>query len=140
MDLTIGGDDSTIHTVRSFVEEFNIALSPVTCHVCRHVMTNHTIDDYCCVCCSPTHIDTTCHSCPGNVNRCAMVVACCDDHMLFVCVQCLGARSIIQILGVYRNTLQRAGITRHPNALPLGDPPIPITVEVDDSEAGGSTD
>ena len=45
-DLTTGADDSTIHTVMPFMEEFNPDGHPMRCHVCNHMMHNTTIDDY----------------------------------------------------------------------------------------------
>ena len=53
-DLTTGADDSTIHTVMPFMEEFNPDGHPMMCHVCNHWMHNSTIDDYCGACCLPT--------------------------------------------------------------------------------------
>ena len=138
IDLTVG-DDNTIHTVPSFQEEVPHATGAVPCHVCHHVIMNGNIDDYCGVCCRPTHVDTTCYECleqhPGrDINSCAMVISCCDEHIQAVCVQCLARTSSEEILAVYRNMLRRAGITRHPNAVALGFGPIPISLELDDSE------
>ena len=137
-DLTTGADDSTIHTVMPFMEEFNPDGRPMMCHVCNHWMHNSTIDDYCGVCCLPTHVDTICMECiaqhNNEVNRCAMVLPCCDDHRQTVCVHCLRTTSSIEILGVYRNTLRGAGITRHPNAVALDFGPIHISLELDHSD------
>ena len=114
----------------------------VPCHVCNYVVFNHTTDEYCGVCCAPTHVDSLCRECiweHGNdINQCAMVIPCCGDHRQMVCVQCLDVRSTTQILGVCRNTLRRAGITRHPNAMPLDFGPIPMSLGSDGSEGGES--
>ena len=120
LDLTTEGGAN--HTAEMFMDQVHRV--GVRCHVCEHETPLTSVDDYCGVCTQPTHVCTSCMRCMqfyGNtLNHCAMEIRCCDDHAVIVCSQCMwGIGAAMQILGVCRNTLRRAGITRHPNPAPL---------------------
>lgn len=57
-----------------------------------------------------------------------------------MCTQCIIDSSTVNILGVYRRTLQRVGITRHPHALPLDAGPNEVIATMQYPHMGDEED